>query len=53
MPLCDDSIFTAEWMTPAALASYVSFATKFFIIHQIMVPAQLENNRWQKRTSQS
>ena len=48
-----DSIYTAEFKRPAALASYVSFVIKFFAIHQNMGPAQSGNTCWQKLTSQS
>jgi len=53
MRLSDDSIYTAELRRPAALASYVLFAIKFFAIHQNMGLAQWGNTCWQKLTSQS
>jgi hypothetical protein len=53
MRLRGDSIDTVQLMSPAALASYLSFAIKFFAIHQNMGQAQWGNIGWQKFTSQS
>jgi hypothetical protein len=50
MRLRGDSIYTVELRSPAALASYVSFAIKFFAIHQNMGQAQWRNKCWQKLT---
>ena len=44
MILRGDSICTAELRRPAGLASYLSFVTKFFVIHQNMVPAHWEKH---------
>jgi hypothetical protein len=52
MLLRGDSICTVELTRLAALASYESFVSKFFAIHQNMGPAQWENTYWQKLTSQ-
>jgi len=38
-----DSIQNVELKQPAALASYVSFVSKFFAIHQNTGPAELGN----------
>ena len=43
-----DSIYTVELRSPAALASYVSFAIKFFDIHHMMGQAQWGNTCRQK-----
>jgi len=48
-----DFICTMEYRRPAALASYVSFTIKLFIIHQNMGPAQYGRTCGQKLTSQS
>jgi len=40
MRLGGDSIYTAELMKPAALASYASFVIKLFAIHRNMGLAQ-------------
>jgi len=53
MHLHGDDIYTAELMTLAALASYVTFVIKFFVIQQNMGPAQWANSCWQKHTLQS
>jgi hypothetical protein len=43
MRLHRDSIYPVEMMSPAALASYESFAIMFFAIHQNMAQAQWGN----------
>jgi len=53
MRLRGDSIDNVELGSPAALASYVSFAIKFFAIHQNMEQAKWGITCWQKLTSQS
>jgi len=53
MHSCGHSIYTAELKRPAAVASFVLFVVRFFVILQNMGPAQWGNSCLQKLTSQS
>jgi hypothetical protein len=48
MPLRGDTICTAKLKAQVTLASYLSFVSNFFVIHQNMVPAQWRNTSWQR-----